>query len=522
VGNNILKKKQVHPQVKTSLWLKIVLIFLGLSLALVITEAGLRISGFIILSLQEYRNIHSLSRQGSYRILCLGESTTQEEYPRFLEEILNQRDIGVKFSVIDKGKAATNTTIILNQVELYLDKYKPDMVVAMMGVNDSGPHMIYEKPSFSKSLLFLRSFKTYKLMRFLWLRIINKVKETGLYRPHNNQQSSCERKSSFLDIVVSKAFAQEENNPDNDKAYLELGLSYRSGGQLKKAEECLKKSLELNPNNEKAYVALGLLYKDQSELKKAEECLKKALELNPNNERACIELRWLCQGPGAFPQIEKYLNKALELNPRNYEAYVELGLLYRDHGDFKRAAECLGKAMELNPKLDRAYLDFGWLYLIQGKLPQAEEYFRKGLEMCPQKTKLYSALNILYGEMGKATAGRDYSYRSEESKPGNLYTETAQNYRRLKEILDKRNVKLVCVQYPLRDLDPLKRVFDDPRGIIFVDNQQSFKQAVSSGGYKLYFRDMFAGDFGHCTNKGNRLLAQNIADAILFRLFHKK
>jgi len=32
---------------------------------------------------------------------------------------------------------------------------------------------------------------------------------------------------------------------------------------------------------------------------------------------------------------------------------------------------------------------------------------------------------------------------------------------------------------------------------------------------------MFGGDFGHCTPKGNRLLATNIADVILKEVFHK-
>jgi hypothetical protein len=32
---------------------------------------------------------------------------------------------------------------------------------------------------------------------------------------------------------------------------------------------------------------------------------------------------------------------------------------------------------------------------------------------------------------------------------------------------------------------------------------------------------MFGGDFGHCTPKGNMLLAQNIADVILGEVFNK-
>ena len=500
--SEILDPKQSHPQTKTSFCSKIALILFGVCLTVIIIESALRIGEFLILSLQEYGNINSISQKGSYRILCLGESTTQGQYPHFLEEILNQSNIGIRFSVIDKGKAATNTTIILKQLELYLDKYRPDMIVAMMGVNDGGAHMPYENPGSSKITLFFKSFKTYKLIRLLWLHITTKAKETGLFN-----------------FRLKEVFAQIENTPDNDVAYLDLGLSYQNRGELQQAEQCFKKALELNPKNEEAYLKLAMLYKDQSELQQAEQCFKKALELNPKNEGAYLELRWLCAGS---EQVEGYLNKALELNPKNDGAYVELGLSYRDRGQYQLAEESLQKALELNPKKERIYLDLGWLYLMQHKFLLAEQCFKKGLVSCQDKTKLNAALAVLYREMGKISIAPEYAYKAEGLKFGYFDPETAQNYRKLKQVLDKRNIKLVCVQYPLRNIESLKRIFgDDSQGIIFVDNALSFREAVREGGYALYFKDIFGGDFGHCTDKGNSLLALNIAKAILRGVFRK-
>ena len=99
---------------------------------------------------------------------------------------------------------------------------------------------------------------------------------------------------------------------------------------------------------------------------------------------------------------------------------------------------------------------------------------------------------------------------------------TVNNYLKLKESLDKRGVKLVCVQYPMRSVESLKKIFKDKgEGIFFVDNEAIFKEEVNKSGFKEVFRDMFAGDFGHCTNKGNRLLAENIAGVILKEVFDK-
>jgi len=98
---------------------------------------------------------------------------------------------------------------------------------------------------------------------------------------------------------------------------------------------------------------------------------------------------------------------------------------------------------------------------------------------------------------------------------------TVSNYHKLKEILDKRGIKLVCVQYPVRSIAPLKKIFQEDKDIIFVDNERIFKEAIRKEGYNEYFQDMFGGDFGHCTEKGNRLLAVTIANTILKEVFHK-
>lgn len=38
---------------------------------------------------------------------------------------------------------------------------------------------------------------------------------------------------------------------------------------------------------------------------------------------------------------------------------------------------------------------------------------------------------------------------------------------------------------------------------------------IKQESFSEYFTDFFAGDFGHCTDNGNRLLAENIAEVIL-------
>ncbi len=537
--------------------------------------------------------------------MCLGESTTAGQYPPYLEEILNQRHTGIRFSVIDKGAIGTNTSVILAQLESNFHQYHPDMVVAMMGANDWGPHIPYETASTSKITLFLRSLRTYKLTRLLWLHILTKAKETGLYNPAQDKQRSRKTQSCLPGVGLKEAHAEQassvsaedslkkaielnpkndrayvelghfyraqskssqaedsfkkaiELNPKNDGAYIGLGWVYRDQGRLSQAEDSFKKAIELNPKNDGAYVRLGRFYRDQGRLSQAEDSFKKAIELNPKNDGAYIGLGWVYRDQGRLSQAEDSFKKAIELNPKNEGAYIELGRSYRGQSKSSQVEGSFKKAIELNPKSDSAYTELGWFYLTQGKFFQAEDSFKKAIELNsgsdsayaglgrsyrgqgkssqaeealkqaielnPKNDRAYGTLSLLYEETGKPELAKEHAQKAQGLRLGHYVPLTDNNYRTLKEILDKRGARLVCVQYPMRSIEPLKKIFEvNAEGVIFVDNERIFRDAVKKYGYNAYFTDMFAGDFGHCTDKGNRLLAENIANVILKEAFQSK
>jgi len=92
---------------------------------------------------------------------------------------------------------------------------------------------------------------------------------------------------------------------------------------------------------------------------------------------------------------------------------------------------------------------------------------------------------------------------------------TIRNFNRIKEILDEKGIKIVIMQYPNREIDPLKGVFKSEENIIFVNNENLFKEALKHTDYRALFVDKFAGDFGHCTKKGNRMIAENIMNVLI-------
>ncbi len=159
----------------------------------------------------------------------------------------------------------------------------------------------------------------------------------------------------------------------------------------------------------------------------------------------------------------------------------------------------------------------------QGRFTESEQSLKKAMEINPENNTVYGELATIYSEIGNNELSEVYAKKADSLKDEYFKPSIISNYRMLKQILDKRKIKLACMPYPMRSIESLKKIFKEEMegSIIFVDNERVFKDAVRKEGYKEYFIDMFGGDFGHCTEKGNRLLAENIANVILKEIFSK-
>ena len=72
--------------------------------------------------------------------------------------------------------------------------------------------------------------------------------------------------------------------------------------------------------------------------------------------------------------------------------------------------------------------------------------------------------------------------------------------------------------YPRIPISHLKNIFknyDLREKIIFIHNQTNFEKELKNTSYYDLFNESFAGIFGHCTDKGNELIAINIGKSIL-------
>ncbi|MFA5389610.1 MAG: tetratricopeptide repeat protein [Candidatus Omnitrophota bacterium] len=487
---------KITEKTKIPVYQKFLLIFFGILLSFVILESVLYLCGVLFLSVQERRNLISIRQQGAYRILCMGESTTANgghvSYPAQLETILNSYSPGIKFSVINKGVPGTSTKLILEQIESYLDKYHPNMVITMMGINDQD-HECNQALARLKTpkCTFIDNLKIVKSARLLAKRIRSSF-----------MKGRCDISNNIINLNQwDPLLIKDLRSNSND-------FSARSANGEGAIEN------KVNSVLVDKYVKLADSYLSRGKYKELEAVYRKLIKLDPQNYSFHVNLGWSLIILEKFDQAALTQENAIKIRPGDETAYNVLGFIYLNQKKYAQAERMFLKVIEINPKNNKAYVDLGQCYLYQKKYRQAAEIYAKGIAENPRHDRVYGGLAMIHISLGNLLKASRYFKEANEVREKFYLATTVANYRKLAEILRKNSVKYICMQYPMRSVISLKNILAEYPEIVFVDNEKIFKDSVEKEGYAKYFTDLFAGDFGHCTPQGNRLLAGNLATVI--------
>jgi tetratricopeptide (TPR) repeat protein len=531
----------------TSFRQKFGLLAFGLLLTFVILEAGLRLAGVLVLYLQERHN-HLSFDPNEYRILCLGESTTalggEDSYPSQLQEMLNAKLIPKKFSLINKGIISTTTNTILAQLDRNLNTYKPKLVIVMMGINDRVYLHDTKKVLWWESLKYhVEDLRTVKLVRLLYAHITHRasrfpkagaeeispvnendpqqlenflkfvmVNSIQSFTKHSAAASVYAHNHQYTEATTEIQLAQKSLN-EAGLAAVELARRLRLQGLFPQAQNILQQAVSFAPKNAAVYQEWGELYLEQDQGEPALKAFQTAFDLDPKNSEVLLGLAraWHQQNnDNAFI----FYNGYLQNNPQDYWGYIELARWLREAKHYGPAQSYLEQAIKINATFDDAFVDLGEILGNEGQDSQEEALYLKEITAHPQSTRLYQALGQFYEKHGKADLAQEYFQKAASHQMPEYCPATLVNYKLLVDKILSRHIQVIIMQYPLRSIGILKDYLGNRNGVIFVENKQNFKKALSEQAYSYYFKDNFAYDFGHCTRAGNELIARQLSDVI--------
>lgn len=161
--------------------------------------------------------------------------------------------------------------------------------------------------------------------------------------------------------------------PAVDQLY-EEALGYLEHWDLDKAEECLRKLIELDPDHARGFNKLGVVFARRKDLRQAEECFDRAVALDSQLASAYSNLGNIYAEREWTDRAKIAYDRALVLDPGNPTATHNLGVLYRKSGEIGRGIDLMKQATKAeryrmrdetrhNPERRRMVI-IGWAILI--------------------------------------------------------------------------------------------------------------------------------------------------------------
>ena len=148
---------------------KIIKIFLFLLIGLLVLEGSLQTITNIKNSIEK-SHLSKKYDSSKYIILTLGESTTESNghsWPEQLQTKLDNLSLKKKVQIINLAEGGVNSAFIMANVNEYIETYKPDMIITMMGWNDLDQPYIFNTKSENIFISLFENLKTTKLIKLI-------------------------------------------------------------------------------------------------------------------------------------------------------------------------------------------------------------------------------------------------------------------------------------------------------------------------------------------------------------------
>jgi lysophospholipase L1-like esterase len=446
---------------------RLVLVGLGVALAAVLLEAGLRIAGAAFLAMQASRNraAHA-GGDGTLTVLCIGESTTAlggaDSYPTQLQEVLRAR--GRHVAVVNRGVPAITTDYIVSHLPAWIAEDRPAVVVAMMGVNDPPDEAL--GPTWKQAV---RSLRVAKLVAWI---------ADGLGRRFARPPETPAAR-------VARTSAAATAHPNDADVQAELAEALLAQQRAADARAAAERALAIRPGDTRLRLLHARTLYAAGEPARAVALLDAIAAESPADGRLQVAV-------ATEHMLGGNLEKARALLAVHPDAFASELL---EAGYYQRAAAALAAgrpddAARILDETERALPTIRLGYLLHQH--RAFVARARGDEATFQAE--LATVQRLLAARGSST--------------------TRRNFAALHRLLRDMGVPLVAVQYPLRPLDAIETLLDHDPGIVFVDNERLFRDMLAGGPWSALFTDTFAGDFGHLNRAGNRLLAENVADGV--------
>jgi len=194
--------------------------------------------------------------------------------------------------------------------------------------------------------------------------------------------------------------------PEFARAHHDLSNAWFQLGDLRKAEICLKKSLELDQKNFSGWKDLGDLLADQGKNDESDKAYRNALE--SDSKYKDLQGAMALVQKGQLGEAEKIYRELLSEDSKNVDALRLLALLASRSGALDQGISMLRKCTEIAPDYALAWENLAKLYRQKDdpeSIKMASYCFKKATELRPDWAEGWAGLGTMQTRSSQHEAG---------------------------------------------------------------------------------------------------------------------
>jgi Flp pilus assembly protein TadD len=208
--------------------------------------------------------------------------------------------------------------------------------------------------------------------------------------------------------------AETKNNPQDFRAWYDLGFVYSQTNRSEQAITSFKRSVAIDPSIDQTQAALGTLLLQLGRNEEAIPYLAKAAELKPSAQA------WLSLAAAqekSHPQDAVIsFSKAAQADPTNAEPHTRAGAIYEQLKDWPNAEREYTAAQKIGPSPD-ALAGLVNVYQQTGRVDQAENALRDYLKFSPDDASAHLQLGHILARKGlKEEASKEFEAAATNAK----------------------------------------------------------------------------------------------------------
>jgi tetratricopeptide (TPR) repeat protein len=195
--------------------------------------------------------------------------------------------------------------------------------------------------------------------------------------------------------------------PDNPGLLILAARFYGSAGDLARAENLLRKLIEIDHTNFQAYLMLGQLYHTQRRRGEAIGTYEAILKDQPDSVPVNTIVGILQEAEGNHSEARKRYERVLQIDPQAAVAANNLAYIYAERGgNLDLALQLAQTAKQRMPDSPQVADTLGWIYLKKEMASLAIPQLEQATQGLPNNPLMFYHLGVALAKAGEIEKGR--------------------------------------------------------------------------------------------------------------------